>query len=492
MKEASIIFPDQLLAHHPALSKQRTIILMEEFLYFRYYRLHKQKLIFLRSAMHAYQENLRAQGFHVTYIYSSHLKARGSFIDVIHKYKISCLHVMELCDDWLTKDIEKACIDHDIKIYWYPSASFICQVDEIKDFLANKNHYAMSQFYAWQRKKHNILMEKNRPLGGKFSFDSDNRKRLPKDIDIPPIYVPKQSQLIKQTIESINKDFPDSLGEASVIYYPVTHQDAQKALHNFIANRLALFGDYEDAISSKQSYLFHSVLSPLINIGLLTPKQVIDEVLLAHKEFAFNLNSVEGFIRQILGWREFMRAVYLLKGQKIRGSNFFNHHQLLCQGFYEGNTGIDPLDDTLKKVLKTGYCHHIERLMILGNFMMITETHPHIIYQWFMELFIDAYDWVMVPNVYAMSQYADGGHITTKPYISSSNYIIKMSDYKKGSWSELWDGLFWRFINKHKIFFTKNIRTIPLVKILAKNESSIKKKINNANEWLKQQSSKRI
>jgi deoxyribodipyrimidine photolyase-related protein len=226
------------------------------------------------------------------------------------------------------------------------------------------------------------------------------------------------------------------------------------------------------------------VLSPLLNIGLLTPDEVIQSALNYAKKHQVPINSVEGFLRQIMGWREFVRGSYLLKGSYQRSLNFFDHHAKIPKIFWEGATGIFPIDSVIKRLLKTGYCNHIERLMVLGNFLLLTETSPHEIYQWFSGCFVDAYDWVMVPNVYGMSQYADGGVITTKPYISSSNYLCKMSNYPQGDWTEIWDGLFWRFVNKHKLLFSSNNRTLNFINIMKKNEASILQKIRKAELWL--------
>ena len=230
------------------------------------------------------------------------------------------------------------------------------------------------------------------------------------------------------------------------------------------------FGAYEDAIVKNESILFHSVLTPALNVGLLTPQQIIDKTFELHKKLNFPLNSLEGFIRQIIGWREFMRAIYLRESVKQRTKNAMGFTRKIPKSFYDGTTGIEPIDQTIKKILETGYCHHIERLMVLGNFMQVCEFDPDEVYRWFMELFIDAYDWVMVPNIYGMSQYADGGMMTTKPYVSGSNYILKMSDYTKGPWCEVWDGLYWRYIDQHQELFAKNPRMSMIVNLVKKME----------------------
>jgi deoxyribodipyrimidine photolyase-related protein len=213
----------------------------------------------------------------------------------------------------------------------------------------------------------------------------------------------------------------------------------------------------------------------MLNIGLLTPKWIISESLNYAKANNIPLNSLEGFVRQITGWREFIRGIYESRGSYERTLNFWKFKRKIPASFYDGTTGIPPIDETIKRVLKTGYCNHIERLMILGNFMLLCEFDPDEVYKWFMELFIDAYDWVMVTNIYGMSQFSDGGLMASKPYISGSNYILKMSNYKKGEWQKIWDGLFWRFMDKQRTFFLSNPRLGMLVRMYDKmpNEKQI-------------------
>ncbi|MDC0468493.1 cryptochrome/photolyase family protein, partial [Bacteroidia bacterium] len=268
----------------------------------------------------------------------------------------------------------------------------------------------------------------------------------------------------------VNTNFSNNYGEIDLFYYPITHLKAEEHLKQFIQERFVLFGDYEDAIVKEEHWLWHSVLTPMLNIGLLCPKQIINEVLEAHTTQNFPLNSLEGFIRQILGWREFIRGIYTLEGVKQRTTNHFGYSRKIPESFWTGNTGIEPIDQTIKKLLKTGYSHHIERLMIMGNFMLLCEFDPDEVHKWFMEMYVDAYDWVMVPNVYGMTQYADGGLMTTKPYCSGSNYILKMSDYKKGEWCKIWNALYWRFIHVNSEEFAKNRRMSMMVNLARKME----------------------
>lgn len=239
------------------------------------------------------------------------------------------------------------------------------------------------------------------------------------------------------------------------------------------------FGAYEDAIShDNDTSLFHSKLSAALNIGLISPQKIVQTVLKFAQNNRTPIASVEGFIRQIIGWREFLRAVYILKGVSIRNNNHLKHTKDLNADWYNGSTGITPVDIVIKKLINSAYCHHIERLMIVGNLMLLTEIHPQAAYRWFMDMFIDAYDWVMVPNVYAMSQYADGGTITTKPYFSAANYILKMSNYKKNEhWVEIWNALFYNFLAKNKDLISKNPRLNMLIKNLNKLSPAERKNI---------------
>ncbi len=267
----------------------------------------------------------------------------------------------------------------------------------------------------------------------------------------------------------VETHFSDHLGKLTEqSLYPTNFQTTETWFRAFLEQRFTDFGIYEDAIVAENSILNHSVLTPMLNIGLITPMEVLEKSLDYAKEHNVPLNSTEGFVRQIMGWREFIRGIYEAKGTEERTRNYWGFTKKIPPSFYDGTTGIYPIDQTIKKILDTGYCHHIERLMVLGNFMMLCEFDPDEVYRWFMELFIDAYDWVMVPNVYGMSQFADGGLMATKPYISGSNYLMKMSNYKKAAWQATWDGLFWRFMDTHRSFFLKNPRLGMLVRMFDK------------------------
>ena len=336
---------------------------------------------------------------------------------------------------------------------------FLTELSTLDAFFKDKNRFRMAEFYAFQRKRLKILVDENgKPQGGKWSFDEENRKKLPKNIDTPspPSFPPNIH--VTEAREWVEREFSGNYGNASDFEYPATHEDAQEALQYFLATSLVHFGAYEDAMNEREGRVFHSVLTPALNIGLLTPAQVVHETLLFVEKNPVPLNSLEGFLRQIIGWREFVRAMYEKVGRKQRTRNYFRFTRKIPETFWTAETGLRPADIVLKRILETGYCHHIERLMIFGNLMLLCEFDPDEVYEWFMTLFIDAYDWVMVPNVYGMSQYADGGLMTTKPYVSGSAYLKRMSDFKAGDWRPIWDALYWRFVYKHRKVFESNQR----------------------------------
>jgi deoxyribodipyrimidine photolyase-related protein len=346
-----------------------------------------------------------------------------------------------------------------------------------------------TDFYKNQRLSRNILLEDSKkPIGGKWTFDDENRLKYPKSKTPPKVDAISVNDFYKEAFEYTQKHFPDNYGKLNVEYrYPTTFEESKTWLKVFLETRFSEFGAYEDAIVSTQTFLHHSILTPMLNVGLLTPQFIIDETLQYASNNEIPLNSLEGFIRQILGWREFIRAVYQLKGNEERTKNYWKFKRKIPASFWNGTTGIEPIDSTIKKVLESGYCHHIERLMVIGNFMLLCEFDPDEVYRWFMELFIDAYDWVMVPNVYGMSQFADGGIMSTKPYISGSNYLMKMSDYKKGDWQQVWDGLFWRFMHTHRDFFLQNPRLGMLVRTFDKMDSKKQEiHLSNASNYLDQ------
>jgi deoxyribodipyrimidine photolyase-related protein len=469
MKTAFLIFPHHLIENLDILNQEGDFFLIEEYLFFNQYDFHKQKLWFHRASLKSYEQYLISKSKNTYYIDS--IKPESDIRLLIPSLKAkgySNFVFFETVDNWLLKHILEHTQDCGIKCL--PSPLFINSSDENKLFFQKKKRMFQADFYIYQRKKLGILVDAAlNPLGEKWSFDAENRKKYPAKKLIPKVHFPENSDIQKEAKEYINHHYNNNYGEINSNYnYPVDFKNAKLWLNDFLENRFLEFGEYEDAIVKNETILHHSLLSPLINVGLLSPNFVVNQILKFSSANNIPINSTEGLIRQLIGWREYIRAVYELKGTEERTLNYWNFKRKIPRSFYDGTTGIEPIDTTIKKILKTGYCHHIERLMILGNFMLLCEFDPNEVYKWFMELFIDAYDWVMVPNVYGMSQFADGGLMSTKPYISGSNYLMKMSDYSKGPWQEIWDALYWRFIDKQRIFFSKNPRSKMMLSIFDK------------------------
>jgi deoxyribodipyrimidine photolyase-related protein len=457
MSNIFIIYPHQLFKDISIL-KDKKVLLIEESLFFTQYRFHIQKLIFHRASMKFYENYLIQNGIDTEYYEDE------SYIKLYKGFNIFCYDVV---DDWLLKKILNNF--KNITIYYNPNF-----------YNVNDSNRFLHQYYKNRRKELNILIDNANPVGGKWSYDSENRKKIPKDRVIPKskvfdnIYIAEAKEYCKRF---------DTIGEAKEFYYPTTFDEAEKSFESFLISRLESFGDYQDAIVKDESFLFHSNISSALNVGLLDLKDIIKRVL----KQDVRLNTKEGFIRQIIGWREFMFSIYKSSHIVMRNSNFFGFSNQIPDKLISTNSTLTPVDDAIRKLNRSGYNHHIERLMVLGNIFLLLEIEPNAVYEFFMSRYIDAYDWVMVANVYGMSQFSDGGSITTKPYISSSNYILKMSNsYKKSDeWCHIWDGLYWRFLNKYKEYFKHNNRMSMQLAILDKmNKDKLESHIKVAQNYI--------
>ncbi|MEP4077979.1 cryptochrome/photolyase family protein [Haloferula sp.] len=464
----SLIYPHQLFPKHPALKREAEVFLLEDPLFFgtdseQPLRLHRKKLVLHRASMKRYAAGLKK----LTYVDLPAESCRSDqLLEQVVPAKVTRIVCVDPADYLLERRIRRFCEGREIELELLESPMFVTPDDWMNETMGRMKRPFMKTFYEAQRKRMKVLMDGDQPEGGKYSFDADNRKKLPKSVEVPAAYVPPTHDEIEEAATWVESRFPDALGTVEDFEYGICRKDALEALELFLEERFSLFGDYEDAISSSHRVAFHSVLTPYLNIGLITPQEVVDRALeFAGEKENIPLNSLEGFIRQIIGWREFMRIIYLRHGVFERKENFWGFKRPMPDSFYDGTTGIEPIDHVIRGLKQSAYCHHIERLMVLGNFMMLCRIDPDDVYRWFMEFFIDAYDWVMVPNVYGMSQFADGGIFATKPYLSGSNYIRKMSDFKKGDWCETWDGLFWTFVEDHHEFFRKNYRLAQMARL---------------------------
>jgi len=475
----SLIYPHQLFSEHPVVEAGRAIFLLEDPLFFgtdseQPLRLHAKKLMLHRASMKHYAEGLE----NVTYVELPERACRSDeLLEEILPKEVSEICCVDPVDYLLERRLRRFCEGREIQLKLLESPMFLSPDVWMTETMDGMKKPFMKTFYEAQRKRMNVLMDGDGPAGGKYSFDAENRKKLPKTLAVPEAYQATLGEEIAEAENWVKERFPKALGQSYGFQYGISREDAFEALELFLQERFELFGDYEDAIAMNHRVAFHSVLTPYLNIGLITPQEVVDRALeFAVETQAIPLNSLEGFIRQVIGWREFMRIIYLRHGVFERKENFWNFTRKMPQSFYDGTTGIDPIDHVIQALHEDAYCHHIERLMVLGNFMMLCRIDPDEVYKWFMEFFIDAYDWVMVPNVYGMSQFADGGIFATKPYLSGSNYIRKMSDFKKGEWGEIWDGLFWTFVADHHGFFLKNYRMAQMARLYERMDAEKKKR----------------
>ena len=445
---------------------------------------HKLKILLFLSSMRSYRDELRAKKIKLIYN-DCNKEFKNSYEKklerVIKEKKIKEVNFFEIEDKFFEKRLKLFLLRKKVNFREIKSPMFLMDREEFKNYLSKNKRPFMANFYKIVRTKMNLLMNKNgTPKGNKWSFDEENRKKLPKSIKIPEISKIKETKDTLTLKRFINSNFKDHPGNTDKFWFPTTRKDANKWLDEFLKDRIKLFGDYEDAVTDKSNTVFHSALSPLINLGLITPQEIIEK--LRKIENKVPMNSLEGYIRQIIGWREFMRGIYQNYDQRLEKTNFFNHKRKMKKTWYEGTTGLDPLDHAINNAKNYGWSHHIERLMILANIMNLCEINPKQVYKWFMEMFVDSSDWVMAPNVYGMGLFSDGGIFASKPYICGSSYFLKMMHFKKGPWCDVMDGLYWKFIDRHKQFFLKNPRLSMMVRISEKMNKERKSRIFKAAE----------
>ncbi len=483
------LFPEWTTKAPLKLSSKDRVLMIEDPGIAGRFRYHPSRIHHTFVAMREFRDHLLREKIKVSYFElkdSKDLPFQKRILSELGEERV--IRVAAIPDRSFRAELSAFCSKNRIKLETLPSPQFLCGEEEFRLYLKNSKRPFMKTFYERERKRLGILVDsKGRPEGGQWSFDVENRKKLPKDYREPSLPVIKPGPHDEEVAILVKKHFHGHPGTLGPRFLPASRKEALEWLNAFLKERLEDFGPYEDAISKEYSTLNHSLLSPLINLGLLNPKEVVDRATEFGTKHKIPLASLEGFVRQIIGWREFIFGIDAVFGEKEHETNFFSHHRKLTAAWYDGNTGIPPLDDAIQKADRCAYLHHIERLMIVSNLMLLCQVHPHEVYRWFMEMQIDSYEWVMGPNVFGMGQMSDGGIFATKPYISGSNYILKMSNYQKGPWCEIWDGLYWSFIDRNRSFFSKNPRLSMMVKLLDKMPEARKKELfSQAREFMRQ------
>ena len=409
-----------------AEKEQTPIIMIESQNYAAQQRYHQQKLVLVWSAMRHFAATLQAEGWNITYeIATDFITPLQTWIET---HQVTELRVMDPNDRAFSNFIQQLDLGCEISIL--SDNHFLWSKEDFQNWANNRKRILMEDFYREGRKRFNVLVEGKKPVGGNWNFDQDNRKPPKKNLAPPDPISFTPDAMTQAVIEEVKALSFQTYGEVDHFNWGVTREEAKQVLANFIERDLPNFGTYQDAMVTGEKTMWHSLLSPYLNLGLLHPWEVISAVENAYYEHNLPLNSVEGLIRQILGWREFLHGIYHWVAEDYGDGNWLDHHQPLPDFFWDSSqTEMNCLKQVLQQVEETGYAHHIQRLMILSNFALIVGISPQALKEWFHAVFIDAYDWVMETNVIGMGQFADGGVFASKPYASSANYVNKMSDY---------------------------------------------------------------
>ncbi len=396
---------------------------------------HKKKIAFVFSCMRHFAEELREKSYNVHYTKLDDDSNAGSFTGevkrAIEHLKPEKIVVTEPSEYRVLKDIEGWSDRFDIEVEIRADDRFLATHKEFQDWADGRKQLRMEFFYREMRKKYDILMNGNKPEGGEWNYDDQNRKTPKEHLDIPATYKGQTDEITDEVIALVKERFDDHFGDVEPFYFAVTRDQALYALNKFIDERLKLFGDYQDAMIEGEPWLYHSHLSFYINIGLLSPIECIERAEAAYLEGSAPLNAVEGFIRQILGWREYVRGIYWLKMPEYENENYLGADRKLPWLYWGGETKMNCLRQCVKETKENAYAHHIQRLMVLGTFALIAGLDPDEVNEWYYIVYADAYQWVELPNVTGMILFADGGLLASKPYAASGAYINKMSDYCK-------------------------------------------------------------
>jgi len=453
----------------------------------------KQRIAIFLSAMRHFCKELRSEGWTVEYTEIDDPLNRGSLIleleRTLEQYYPEKI-VLVLPGEWrILESFKQFTIRNKLDLEILNDSHFITTVDDFINYAKGRKQLRMEYWYRELRRKHNVLMEGDKPIGDEWNYDKENRKSFGKSgpIELPAILRFKPDAITLDVITLVNNIFKEHLGKVEDFDWPLTRSEALASLDDFITNRLPLFGDYEDALWINQPWLYHSQLSCCLNLKLLNPREVITAAEKAYKAGKVPLASAEGFIRQILGWREYVRGIYWMQMPAYKNFNYLNADKALPPFFWTGETSMACLSESISQTLKHGYAHHIQRLMVIGLYSLLYGVKPTYIHEWFLSVYLDAVEWVELPNVLGMSQYADGGLMASKPYVASGKYIQRMSNYCdkcKFNPSEAvgitacpFTTLYWDFLIRHQDLLKKNTRMIMQLKNLDRLDSGKKEQI---------------
>lgn len=487
ISKAVVVLGDQLDLKNPALlanpPENAHVIMVESAAESTVVWVHKVRIALFLSAMRHFAEALRKAGYTVRYSTLSDTENRNLTDQVAHLCKQHDYTSIDMAEpgEWrLEQDMLAMAKRESIKLRMLEDNHYLCSRAEFAKWASSYKQMRMEYFYREMRKRSNVLMDGKEPIGGKWNFDADNRSAFPKsgpgNITPPAFFEP--DEITRQVFDEVEERFSDHPGTLENFQWPVTRDQALKALDTFIEKRFENFGTYQDAMWTNTPFGWHSLVSSSINLHLLHPLEVIEKAEAAYRDGKVDIASAEGFIRQILGWREFMRGVYWLDMPKMREDNFLQAKLDLPKWFWTGNTHMNCLKDSIGQTLDHGYAHHIQRLMVIGNFALLAGLLPQQVEDWFLAVYVDAVEWVELPNVAGMALFANGGRFTSKPYIASGAYIKRMSNYctgckynpaeKTGDKACPFTTLYWGFLDQHEKMLAANPRTGLMAKNIAR------------------------
>nr|WP_282563290.1 cryptochrome/photolyase family protein [Gymnodinialimonas phycosphaerae] len=476
-----LILGDQLSPDIAALreaDKSRDIVLMAEVASETdYVPHHPKKIAFLFAAMRKYAEALRADGWQVRYTKLDDPDNAGSIPG----------EILRACDDASTDEVLAtepgefrliaALEEMPIPVHQFPDDRFLCSHADFEDWAEGRKELRMEWFYREMRRKTGLLMDGDKPEGGKWNYDHDNRKPPPGSVDAAPMHF-TPDETVEEVLDLVGSRFDNNFGDLKPFWFATDTGQARRALTHWVKTALPRFGDFQDAMMKGERFLYHSIISMYLNAGLLGWREVCEAAENAYRDGHAPLNAVEGFIRQIIGWREYMRGIYFLEGPDYMSRNALDHTRDLPGFYWSGNTDMLCLSEAITQTKEEAYAHHIQRLMVTGNFALLAGIDPHQVHEWYLAVYADAYEWVEAPNVIGMSQFADGGVVGSKPYVSGGNYINKMSDYckscrysvkeKTGEGACPFNALYWNFLIRHEDRFSNNPRMAQMYRTWAR------------------------
>ncbi|MHA6317023.1 cryptochrome/photolyase family protein [Altererythrobacter sp. CAU 1778] len=470
------ILGDQLsrnLASLRGRTKDDTIVLMMEVVEeATYVKHHKQKIALIFSAMRHFAAELEDAGWSVEYTKLTDGDNAGSFTGevarAVERHDPRAIHIVEAGEWRVQQAIEEWPDKFGCEVAILPDDRFLCSHAEFRDWAEDRQHLTMEHFYREMRRKTGLLMDDGKPVGGEWNYDKENRQPPKSDMDAPERAKFVPDDITQECIDLVEECFGDHFGSLDSFEWPVTRDEAEEAADAFFAERISNFGPYQDAMVHGEDDLYHSMLSTSVNLGLLDPLELCRRAAKAYADGDAPLNSVEGFIRQIIGWREYIRGFYWYTMPELESRNALNAQRALPEFFWTGETRMRCLAACIRSTRDNAHAHHIQRLMVLGNFCLLAGINPREVQDWYLVVYADAYEWVELPNVSAMILYADGGRLATKPYAASGNYINKMSDYckecsysvskKTGEGACPFNPMYWHFMHRHRDRLESNHR----------------------------------